>query len=106
MVWPTVPARRETEEWASWAPIDEQMGLHERIRLLYVACTRACDHLVVSLHRKAWRKPPDSPSKRTNAELLVAGMGQLIDDVPDAAESSAGAVAAERCGAGADPAVR
>ena len=84
----------QTEEWASWAPIDEQMGLHERIRLLYVACTRACDHLVVSLHRKARRKPPDSPSKRTNAELLVAGMGQLIDDVPDAAESSAGAVAA------------
>ena len=36
----------------TWAPIDEQMGLDERIRLLYVACTRACDHLVVSLHRK------------------------------------------------------
>ena len=31
--------------------IDEQMDEHERIRLLYVACTRARDHLVVSLHR-------------------------------------------------------
>ena len=33
-------------------PIDEQMDYHERLRLLYVACTRARDHLVVSLHRK------------------------------------------------------
>ena len=41
-----------TQEYVEWAPIDEQMGLHERIRLLYVACTRARDHLVVSLHRK------------------------------------------------------
>jgi ATP-dependent exoDNAse (exonuclease V) beta subunit len=31
--------------------IDEQMDEHERLRLLYVACTRARDHLVVSLHR-------------------------------------------------------
>jgi ATP-dependent exoDNAse (exonuclease V) beta subunit len=84
----------QTEEWASWAPIDEQMGLHERIRLLYVAATRACDHLVVSLHRKARKKPPDSPSKRTNAELLVDGMGPLLGELPDAAESSAGVVAA------------
>ena len=34
-------------------PIDEQMGDAERRRLLYVACTRASDHLVVSLHRGA-----------------------------------------------------
>ena len=45
-----------TEEYVDWAPIDEQMGLHERIRLLYVACTRARDHLVVSVHRKARAK--------------------------------------------------
>ena len=32
-------------------PIDEQMSHDERVRLLYVACTRAQDHLVVSLHR-------------------------------------------------------
>ncbi len=31
--------------------LDEQLDHHERIRLLYVACTRARDHLVVSLHR-------------------------------------------------------
>ena len=34
-------------------PIDEQMGDAERRRLLYVACTPAVDHLVVSLHRGA-----------------------------------------------------
>ena len=33
--------------------LDEQLDQHERRRLLYVACTRACDHLIVSLHRKA-----------------------------------------------------
>jgi ATP-dependent helicase/nuclease subunit A len=76
----------QTEEWATWAPIEEQMGLDERIRLLYVACTRACDHLVVSLHRKARAKEPDSASKRTNAELLVVGMGAALDSVPDAVE--------------------
>jgi ATP-dependent exoDNAse (exonuclease V) beta subunit len=31
--------------------IDEQMDSHERVRLLYVACTRARDHLLVSLYR-------------------------------------------------------
>ena len=30
-----------TEEYQDWKPIDEQMSFHERIRLLYVACTRA-----------------------------------------------------------------
>jgi ATP-dependent exoDNAse (exonuclease V) beta subunit len=74
-----------TEEFAAWKPIDEQMGFDERVRLLYVAATRACDHLVVSLHRRA-RKGEVEPLKRTNAELLVDGMGQaLLDTVPDAA---------------------
>jgi ATP-dependent exoDNAse (exonuclease V) beta subunit len=31
-------------------PIDEQMDSLERVRLLYVACTRARDHLIVPLH--------------------------------------------------------
>ena len=44
--------------------IDEQMDEHERIRLLYVACTRARDHLVVSLHRVG-----DKP--QTGAQLLA-----------------------------------
>ncbi len=50
-------------------PVDEQMGFHEKLRLLYVACTRARDHLVVSVHRRA-RDLPGEPSKWTHAELL------------------------------------
>jgi ATP-dependent helicase/nuclease subunit A len=56
-------------------PIDEQMGDAERRRLLYVACTRAVDHLVVSVHRSA---PPKNNADYANwgpltsAELLWA----------------------------------
>jgi ATP-dependent exoDNAse (exonuclease V) beta subunit len=72
-----------TEEFEVWKPIDEQMGFDERIRLLYVACTRACDHLVLSLHRAARREPPKLKRNRTNAELLIDGMGPLLDHLPD-----------------------
>lgn len=75
----------ETEEYQKWAPIDEQMGYDERIRLLYVACTRAKDHLVVSLCRKERARPPETKAKRTNAELLRDGMGALLNELPDAA---------------------
>ena len=71
-----------TEEFEAWTPIDEQMGYDERIRLLYVACTRACDHLVVSLHRTD-RPDPDSIKQRTNAEALVIGIGDLLDDLTE-----------------------
>ena len=70
-----------TREYEDWKPVDEQMGLEERIRLLYVACTRARDHLVVSVRRK--ERPASSTAKRTNAELLVDGMGTLLEDLPD-----------------------
>jgi ATP-dependent helicase/nuclease subunit A len=77
-----------TDEYVEWAPIDEQMGLHERIRLLYVACTRARDHLIVSLHRKARDAPPERKA-RTNAELLHSGMGDLVEALPDGATAAA-----------------
>ncbi len=54
-------------------PIDEQMSDAERRRLLYVACTRAVDHLVVSLYRPPPAKGnPDGADqgKLTSAELL------------------------------------
>jgi ATP-dependent exoDNAse (exonuclease V) beta subunit len=74
-----------TPEFADTIPIDEQMGLDERIRLLYVATTRARDHLVVSLHRIEHASAPSS-ARRTNAELLVAGMGtDRLAALPDAA---------------------
>jgi ATP-dependent exoDNAse (exonuclease V) beta subunit len=68
-----------TADYERTQPVDEQMGFHERLRLLYVACTRARDHLVVSLHRKTRRNAPDSDGKYTNAELLF----RVGDDVPE-----------------------
>ena len=61
----------ETKEYEWFVPIDEQMGHHERLRLLYVACTRAQDHLVVSLHRKAPPKTTPEEHRRTSADLLA-----------------------------------
>jgi ATP-dependent exoDNAse (exonuclease V) beta subunit len=60
-----------TPEFERFEPIDEQMDHHERLRLLYVACTRAKDHLVVSLHRRRRRTPPTEERLHTNAELLA-----------------------------------
>jgi ATP-dependent helicase/nuclease subunit A len=68
----------QTGDFETAKPIDEQMDYHERLRLLYVACTRARDHLVVSLHRKTRTKPPDSERNLTNAELLA----QACADAP------------------------
>ena len=68
--------------FAAWADAEARLALDERIRLLYVACTRARDHLVVSLHRSARSGTPDA-SRLTNAELLVTGIGDLLDRLPD-----------------------
>ncbi len=58
------------------APIEEQFSDAERRRLLYVACTRAVDHLVVSLHRMAPaanNQEYADESRLTAAELLWVG---------------------------------
>jgi ATP-dependent exoDNAse (exonuclease V) beta subunit len=73
----------ETTAYTANRPLDEQMDLDERVRLLYVAATRARDHLVVSLHRVRRRAEP-APGNRTNAELLVDGMGDTLELLPDA----------------------
>ena len=51
----------------AWKPIDEEMDEHERLRLLYVAATRARDHLIVSLHRLE--------SAKNTAATRLAGPG-------------------------------
>ena len=61
-----------TEAFDAWKPIDEQMSHDERIRLLYVACTRAQDHLVVSLHRK---RAPGPRRRRTTDQRRAGGQG-------------------------------
>ena len=65
----------KTPEFEAYQPIDEQMGYHERLRLLYVGCTRAQDHLVVSLHRTERKAAPGADRLYTNAEL-IAGASQ------------------------------
>jgi ATP-dependent exoDNAse (exonuclease V) beta subunit len=77
-----------SEAFEAWKPIDEQMSHDERIRLLYVACTRAQDHLVVSLHRKT-RNPPDTDAKLTSAELLAKALGDRLGDLPTVASERA-----------------
>ena len=59
----------QTDDFELYKAIDEQMSFHEKLRLLYVACTRARDHLVVSVHRSD-RNQPDEQAKCTSAELL------------------------------------
>ncbi|MEZ5165498.1 MAG: PD-(D/E)XK nuclease family protein [Acidimicrobiales bacterium] len=53
-----------SEGYDAWRPIDDQMDEHERLRLLYVAATRARDHLVVCLHRL-------TGNVRTSASVLA-----------------------------------
>ena len=59
----------QTEDFDLVQPVDEQMDDYERRRLLYVAATRARDHLVVSLHRSGNRR------NSGNAELLADAGG-------------------------------
>ena len=61
-----ISSRIASQEYENWKPINEAMEDHERLRLLYVAATRARDHLILCLHRlEAGRK------ERTNATVLA-----------------------------------
>jgi ATP-dependent helicase/nuclease subunit A len=61
--------RAHTDAFELHQAFDEQMSFHEKLRLLYVACTRARDHLIVSVHRTERLKAAD-PTRLTLAELL------------------------------------
>ncbi len=63
----------ETAQFDERRTVEDIMDEHEGIRLLYVALTRARDHLVVSLHHKT------SKSVRCHAHRLAAA----LDDVDD-----------------------
>ena len=49
----------------------------ERLRLLYVAATRARDHLILALHRSTPAKEPDHTIAVTNAEILATASADL-----------------------------
>jgi len=72
----------QTGDFDTAKPVDEQMDSLERVRLLYVACTRARDHLVVSLHRKIRQTEPDGDSSRTSAELLAGACADAPSAMP------------------------
>ena len=61
----------KTARYDELAALDEQLGHHERLRLLYVACTRAQDHLVVSTHRRVRKNVDVEREKLTLAELVA-----------------------------------
>ena len=79
-----------TAEFELGVPLDEQMDQHERLRLLYVAATRARDHLVVPVHRKD-RVEPRFP---TSAEVLLRAGG----DGPNLTRLRSGTVPSPRPG--------
>ena len=72
VVWPPgtwTLSEKDDPTYIQFAPVDEQMSEAERRRLLYVACTRAMDHLVVSLHRG------EKPNRSASHELARASEG-------------------------------
>ncbi len=66
------------------ADLEEEMGRHEKLRLLYVAATRARDHLVVSGHHKASPKDPDATFATRLATFAEARPELCRDVVVDA----------------------
>ena len=61
-----VSSRVASERYAEWKPFNDTMDRHERLRLLYVAATRARDHLIVCLHR-----PGEGRKNTTSATVLA-----------------------------------
>ena len=76
----TIASQQGDEIYDDFKPIDEQMSDAERRRLLYVACTRAIDHLIVSLHRV----PPknDVAENRLPSGALLADRRRRRDVEP------------------------
>jgi ATP-dependent exoDNAse (exonuclease V) beta subunit len=112
VVWPpdgscilNVGRKVTSPAFEAWRPIDEQMSHDERIRLLYVACTRARDHLVLSLHRRERSRAAASPSRLTNAELLAETLVDDLDRLHDATPADGDALTIARATTEPPPAV-
>ena len=71
----------QTGDFQDQVPLDEQMSSYERLRLMYVAATRARDHLVVSLHRCG---PKDTNARQlADANAAQAGAVPLLWDADE-----------------------
>ncbi|WP_419931068.1 UvrD-helicase domain-containing protein [Candidatus Poriferisodalis sp.] len=75
----------ETGGFEAWRERERRAEHFERIRLLYVGCTRARDHLVVSLHRPQ----PSDASRAAGAEHLRTSAQLIADVLPPASASIA-----------------
>ena len=75
----------ETGGYEAWRERERRAEHYERIRLLYVGCTRARDHLVVSLHRPQ----PSDASLKAGAEHLRTSAQLIADALPAASSSTA-----------------
>lgn len=94
VVWTTdgwVLSDPDDPTYQQFAPIDEAMGDAERRRLLYVACTRAMDHLVVSCHRP----PTANSSAACEIAAACAEAEFLTFEASDAVLAPAAFVAGE-----------
>ena len=94
-----------SDEFERYAPIDEQMDFEERLRLLYVAATRARDHLIVSLHRTVKSESADR-SRATYANLVRAAAEAADAQLPEIGRAGVdGPGEGSRSGPGAAPIV-
>jgi ATP-dependent helicase/nuclease subunit A len=89
VVWPPdgtigykVGRANTTPEYDQFTPLDEQLDRHERLRLLYVACTRASDHLVVSTHRAEQAKSETLAQIVASAALSPEMIASVADHEP------------------------
>ncbi|HET9051056.1 MAG TPA: 3'-5' exonuclease, partial [Candidatus Dormibacteraeota bacterium] len=75
----------ETPGWRELDDHEKEMEAAERVRLLYVALTRARDHLVVGVFRGAW-KGEETDAGRVDARLgAVPGVARLEVGSPEPA---------------------
>ncbi|WP_433005926.1 UvrD-helicase domain-containing protein [Kribbella sp. CA-294648] len=72
----------QTEDFDQVQPVDEQMDDYERRRLLYVAATRARDHLVISLHRSGTRRHSSNAELFASAEAATAANPAIFTGPP------------------------
>ena len=79
-----VKAELQTDGYTELADLDKARGEEESVRVIYVAATRARDHLVVSLYRKAG----DQKSVAARIEEYMQGADHLWQRFQPAADLS------------------
>jgi ATP-dependent exoDNAse (exonuclease V) beta subunit len=91
LLWPSeggyavkLTAEIQTGDFEAAYPVDEQMDGLEKRRLLYVAATRARDHLVVSLHRNGVTRKSTAAQLLTDAGAITPTVAQAppIEEMP------------------------